>query len=47
MHAKYQVAIFNIAKAMANVKVFRQTDRLTDISTAICHSTGGIKKFDR
>jgi len=25
MHAKYQVAIFNIAKVMANVKVFGQT----------------------
>ena len=26
MHAKYQVAIFNIKKVMANVKVFWQTD---------------------
>jgi hypothetical protein len=29
MHAKYQVAIFNIAKVMSNVKVFGQRDRLT------------------
>ena len=46
MHAKYQVAIFIIAKVIANVKVFgrthRLTDRLTDSSTAICHPTGGI-----
>ena len=27
MHAKYQVAIFNSEKVMANVKVFGQTDR--------------------
>jgi len=49
MHAKYQVAIFNIAKVMTNVRVFRQThrrtDRQTDSSTAICHPTGGIKTF--
>jgi len=47
MHAIYQVAIFNIAKVMSNVKVFGRTDRLTDgltdSSTAICHPTGGIK----
>jgi hypothetical protein len=30
MHAKYQVAIFNIAKVMANVKVLRkQTNQQT------------------
>ena len=52
MHAKYQVAIINIAKVMTNVKVFGRTngrtdgrtDRLMDSSTAICHPTGGIKK---
>jgi len=47
MHTKYQVAIFNIAKVMTNVKVFgrthRRTDRRTDSSTAICHPTGSIK----
>ena len=32
MHAKYQVAIFNIEKVMA-IKVFGRTDRLTDIHT--------------
>jgi hypothetical protein len=48
MHSKYQVAIFNIANVMTNVKVFGWTDRqdgLTDSSTAICHPTRGIKKF--
>ena len=33
MHAQYQVAIFNIAKVMTNVKVFGRTDRLTDGQT--------------
>jgi len=28
MHAKYQVAIFNIEKVMANVKVFGRTDAI-------------------
>jgi len=45
MHDKYQVAIFNIAKVMANVNFFSdgRTDWHTDSSTAICHPTGGIK----
>jgi len=30
MHAKYQVAIFNIAKVMTKVKVLGQNDRQTD-----------------
>ena len=33
MHAKYQVAIFNFAKVVANVKVFGRTHRLTDRQT--------------
>ena len=49
MQAKYRVPIFNIAKVMANVKVFRRThrltDRLTDSSTAICHPIRGIKMY--
>jgi len=49
MHAKYQVAIFNVAKLMANVNFFsdRRTDWhpdwLTDSSTAICHPSRGIQ----
>jgi hypothetical protein len=51
MHAKYQVAIFDIAKVMAHIKVFgrththRQTDKRTDSTTAICHPTGSIKMY--
>ena len=30
MHTKYQVAIFNIAKVMTNVKVFGRTHRRMD-----------------
>ena len=33
MHAKYEVAIFNIAKIMSKVKVLRQTDKMTDRMT--------------
>jgi len=44
MHAKYQVAIFNIAKVRAMLKFSDgRTDRLTDNSKTICHPTGGIK----
>jgi hypothetical protein len=38
MHAKYQVAIFNIAKVIANVKVGvnRSTNQPTDRTKTIC-----------
>ena len=52
MHAKYQVAIFNIAKVIANVTVGanrptdQQTDQQTDRAKTICPPvyTGGHKK---
>ena len=45
MHAKYQVAIFNNAKVMANVKV--GANRPTDRAKTICPPvyTGGHKKI--
>jgi len=38
MHAKYQVAIFNIAKVLANVKVCanQQTNKPTNRAKTIC-----------
>jgi len=36
MHAKYQVAIFNIAKVMTKVKVFDRHTQQTDRPKTIC-----------
>jgi len=43
MHAKYEVAIFNIAKVMSKVKVLGQNDRQAKNNIPTIIRSGGIK----
>ena len=44
MHAKYQVAIFNIAKVMDNVKVFGRPDDADGRRAGYDNTSGFLRK---